>query len=114
MVHNEARMASGRYLRRRGHTWFFRFRWPAALAACGVSSELIVSLKTGDYRRALHRARVLRLGLETLMTQFTPAMSRAEAEGRVRNWIDACIWRHEAHRAETNGFALLETHEVAV
>jgi len=105
-------MAFGRYLRRRGHTWFFRLRWPKRFATCGNPGELIVSLKTGDYRRALHRARVLRLGLETLMTQFTPAMSRAEAEGRVRNWIDACIWRHEAHRAETNGFALLETHEV--
>jgi hypothetical protein len=105
-------MTFGRYLRRRGNTWFFRFRWPRALAACQISGELIVSLKTGDYRRALHRARVLRLGLETLMTQFTPAMSRAEAEGRVRHWIDDCIWRHEAHRAETDGFEVLETHEV--
>ena len=112
MVHNGAPMAFGRYLRRRGNTWFFRFRWPRALAACQISGELILSLKTGDYRRALHRARVLRLGLETLMTQFTPAMSKAEAESRVRSWIDACHWRHEAHRAETNGFELLETHEV--
>lgn len=80
MVHNEARMASGRYLRRRGHTWFFRFRWPAALAACHVSGELIVSLKTRDYRCALHRARVLRLGLERLMTRFTPSKTKREAE----------------------------------
>jgi hypothetical protein len=66
-------MAFGRYLRRRGHTWFFRFRWPAALAACRFVGELNVSLRTGDYRLALHRARVLRLGLETLMTRFTPS-----------------------------------------
>jgi hypothetical protein len=89
MVHNEARMASGRYLRRRGHTWFFRFRWPAALAACHVSGELIVSLKTRDYRCALHRARVLRLGLESLMTRFTPSKTKREAEGLVRQWIAA-------------------------
>lgn len=105
-------MAFGRYLRRRGNTWFFRFRWPTALAACQVSGELIVSLKTGDYRCALHRARVLRLGLETLMAQFTPAMSRAEIESRVRHWIDACVWRQEAHRAATDGFELLETDEI--
>ena len=33
-------MASGRYLRRRGYTWFFRFRWPRALAACQISSAV--------------------------------------------------------------------------
>lgn len=75
-------MASGRYLRRRGHTWFFRFRWPAALAACHVSGELIVSLKTRDYRCALHRARVLRLGLERLMT----GLPRPRPKARPRDW----------------------------
>lgn len=43
-----AAVAFGRYLRRRGCTWVFRFRWPAALAACRISGELSVSLKTGD------------------------------------------------------------------
>jgi hypothetical protein len=105
-------MGSGRYLRRRGHTWFFRFRWPAALAACQISGELIVSLKTGDYRCALHRSRVLRLGLERLMSRFTPSKSKKEAEGLVRQWIDACLWRREAHLAETGGFAFLETDEI--
>jgi hypothetical protein len=105
-------MAFGRYLRRRGHTWFFRFRWPAALAACHVSGELIVSLKTRDYRCALHRARVLRLGLESLMTRFTPSKTKSEAEGLVRQWIDACLWRQEAHLAETDGFAFLEPDEI--
>ena len=105
-------MASGRYLRRRGHTWFFRFRWPAALAACHISGELIVSLKTRDYRCALHRARVLRLGLEGLMTRFTPSKTKSEAEGLVRRWIDAALWRHEAQLAETDGFAFLEPDEI--
>ena len=105
-------MASGRYLRRRGHTWFFRFRWPAALAACHISGELIVSLKTRDYRCALHRARVLRLGLESLMTRFTPSKTKSEAEGLVRQWIDAALWRQEARLAETDGFAFLEPDEI--
>ena len=105
-------MASGRYLRRRGHTWFFRFRWPAALAACHISGELIVSLKTRDYRCALHRARVLRLGLESLMSRFTPSKTKSEAEGLVRQWIDACLWRQEARLAETDGFAFLEPDEI--
>src|ERR1700682_6731109 len=103
MVHNEARMASGLYLRRRGHTWFFRFRWPAALAASHVSGELIVSLKTRDYRCALHRARVLRLGVESLMTRFTPSKTKSEAEGLVRRWIGACLWCQEDHLAESDG-----------
>jgi hypothetical protein len=77
-------MAFGRYLRRRANTWFFRFRWPRALAACQISGELIVSLKTGDYRRALHRARVLRLALDSLMPRFTPSKSKAEAESMLR------------------------------
>ena len=105
-------MASGRYLRRRGHTWFFRFRWPAALAACHISGELIVSLKTRDYRRALHRASVLRLGLESLMTRVTPSKTKSEAEGLVRQWIDACLWRQEANLAETDGYAFLEPDEI--
>jgi hypothetical protein len=105
-------MASGRYLRRRGHTWFFRFRWPAALAACHVSGELIVSLKTRDYQCALHRARVLRLSLEGLMTRFTPSKSKSEAEGLVRQWIDDALWRQEARLAETDGFVFLEPDEI--
>lgn len=34
--------------------------------------------------------------------------SRAEAEGLVRQWIDACVWRQEIHRAESGGFDYLE------
>ena len=46
------------------------------------------------------------------MTQFTPTMSKAETETLVRGWIDARLWRQEAHRADTGGFDLLETEEV--
>jgi hypothetical protein len=105
-------MASGRYLRRRRHTWFFRFRWPAALAACKVSGELNVSLRTGDHRLAQHRARVLRLGLEMLMSRFTPTTTKTQAEAMVRGWIDRCLWRHEAHCAETGGIALFDLAEI--
>ena len=105
-------MASGRYLRRRGYTWFFRLRWPAALAACQISGELCISLRTDSYRVALHRARVLRLGLETLMARFTPSTTKAEAEAIVRQWVDCRLWRHEAHLAETGGIAFLEPAEI--
>jgi hypothetical protein len=112
MVHNGTAMATGRYLHRRGYTWFFRLRWPAALAACQISGELCISLRTDSYRVALHRARVLRLGLETLMTRFTPLTTKAEAEGIVRQWVDRRLWRHEAHLAETGGIAFLEPAEI--
>jgi hypothetical protein len=105
-------MASGRYLRRRGHTWFFRFRWPATLAACRVAGEVGVSLGTGDYRLALHRARVLRLQAEYIMAHFTPTTTKAEAETAVRGWIDRCLWRQETHCAETGGIALLDKAEI--
>lgn len=105
-------MAFGRYLRRRGHTWFFRLRWPTALASCQISGELIVSLRTGDYRLALHRARLLRLQVECIMARFTPETTKDEAEAAIRGWIDRCHWRHEAHCAETGGIALLDLTEI--
>ncbi len=105
-------MASGRYLRRRGYTWFFRLRWPAALAACRISGELIISLGTGDYRLALQRARLLRLQAEYIMAHFTPTTTKVEAETAVRGWIDRCLWRQETHCAETGGIALFDTAEI--
>jgi hypothetical protein len=105
-------MAFGRYLRRRGHTWFFRFRWPKRFATCWNPGELNISLKTGHRRCALHRARVLRLGVEAIMARFTPATTKGEAEALVRSWIDARLWRQEAHLAETGGIAFLETDEI--
>jgi hypothetical protein len=99
------------YLRRRGHTWFFRWKWPARLAARGFSGELIRSLKTCDFRIARWRALNLVLRIEA-MTTGQPLPSRAELEALVRSWIDACAWRQEAHRAETRGFDFLETPEI--
>jgi len=46
------------------------------------------------------------------MTRFTPSTSKSEAEAIVRQWIDACVWRQEAHLAETGGIAFLETDEI--
>jgi hypothetical protein len=46
------------------------------------------------------------------MTTATSMPSRAELEGRVRSWIDACVWRQEVHRAETGGFDYLERDEI--
>lgn len=78
-------MGYGRYLRRRGYTYFFRCRWPKHLAIFRISGELQISLRTRDYPTAIHRARLLRLGMETtLMTRFTPSMSKANAETMVR------------------------------
>jgi Domain of unknown function (DUF6538) len=105
-------MGYGRYLRRRGHTWFFRYRWPAALAACSFASELTFTLRTRDYRVAVRRARLLRLQVEELMNRFTPQTPQADAEAMVRGWIDACLWRREARLAETDGIALLEPDDI--
>ena len=71
------------------------FSPPLAGGAGRISGELSVSLRTGDYRCALYRARVLRLGLETLLTRLTPSTSKAETEAIVWQWIDACVWRQE-------------------
>jgi hypothetical protein len=106
-------MGFGRYLRRRGSRWFFRYKWPARLAKFGISGELILSLGTADYGPALHRARILRVEVERLVTKFVPTLSKGEAETLVRRWIDGCLWRREAHRAETDGFELLEPDEIA-
>jgi hypothetical protein len=105
-------MGFGRHLRRRRHTWFFRFRWPPQLAACGVSGEFIRSLKTGDYRVALRRALVLMLRIEAMLQTVSKLPTKQEAEAQVRSWIDKCLWRQEIHRAETGGFEWLELDEI--
>jgi hypothetical protein len=106
-------MGFGRYLRRRGTRWFFRYRWPVRLAKLGISGEVILRLGTANYRVALHRARILRVEVERLVAQFTPALSKREAEALVRTWIDKCFWLREARRAETNGFDILESDEIS-
>jgi hypothetical protein len=98
------------YLRRRGCTWFFRWKWPKRLAANHGSGELIRSLKTGDYRTARRRALMLVLKIET-MTSSMDNPSRAELESAVRGWIDGCVWRREIRRAETGGLDFLRCEE---
>jgi hypothetical protein len=99
------------YLRRRGHTWFFRRKWPKRLAACGISGELIRSLKTGDFRIARRRALTLVLNIET-MTSSVDLPTRAELESAVARWIDDCVWRQEVKRAETNGIDYFDCEEI--
>lgn len=88
------------YLRRRGHTWFFRWKIPRRLAGLGFTGELIRSLRTTDFRVARRRALNLVLRLEA-MTTPEKLPSRAELEGLVRGWIDDCVWRHEVRLAAT-------------
>ncbi|MDX6461033.1 MAG: hypothetical protein QOE55_4730 [Acidobacteriaceae bacterium] len=99
------------YLRRRGHTWFFRWKWPKRLAAFGISGELICSLKTGDYRIARRRALTLVLNIET-MTSSVDLPKRAELESAVRRWIDDRVWRQEVKRAETDGIDFFDCEEI--
>ena len=99
------------YLRRRGHTWFFRWKWPSRLVAFGFSGELIRSLKTGDFRIARRRALTLVVQIET-MTSSTDLPKRAEVESAIRRWIDDCVWRREIKRAETGGLDFFECHEI--
>jgi hypothetical protein len=105
-------MGFGRHLRRRRHTWFFRFRWPARLAACGFSGELIRSLKTRDYQLAQRRALILTLRIEAMMQTVSKLPTKQEAEARVRVWMNNCLSRQEYHRAETGGFEWLEPDEI--
>src|SRR5258707_9262976 len=99
------------YLRRRGHTWFLRWKWPSRLAACGFSGELIRSLRTSDFRIARRRALMLVLQIET-MTESTQLPKRAELESAIRRWIDDSVWRQEIKPAETGGLDFFECHEI--
>jgi hypothetical protein len=99
------------YLRRRGHTWFLRWKWPSRLAACGFSGELVRSLRTSDFRIARRRALTLVLQIET-MTETTQLPKRAELESAIRRWIDDSVWRQEIKRAETGGLDFFECHEI--
>ncbi len=99
------------YLRRRGHTWFLRWKWPSRLAARGFSGELIRSLRTSDFHIARRRAFMLVLKIEA-MSSSNNVLNRAELESAVRGWIDDCVWRQEIKRAETGGLDFLECHEI--
>jgi hypothetical protein len=115
MVHHdgprEPEISLPSYLRRRGHTWFLRWKWPSRLAAFGFSGELIRSLRTSDFRIARRRALTLVLQIET-MTESTQLPKRAELESAIRRWIDDSVWRQEIRRAETGGLDFLECHEI--
>jgi len=99
------------YLRRRGHTWFLRFKWPARLVPYQFSGELIRSLKTGDFQIARRRALMLVVNIETI-TSSVDIPKQAEVESAVRSWIDDCVWRREIKRAETGGLDFFERNEI--
>src|SRR5882757_170751 len=99
------------YLRRRGHTWFLRWKWPSRLAAFGFSGELIRSLRTSDFRIARRRALTLVLKIDAMISS-TDLPKRAELESAIRRWIDDSVWRQEIKRAETGGLDFLECHEI--
>jgi len=99
------------YLRRRGHTWFLRWKWPSRLEAFGFSGELVRSLKTGDFRTARRRAMTLVLKIDAMISS-TDLPKRAELEGAIRRWIDDSVWRREIRRAETGGLDFFECHEI--
>ncbi|WP_316225093.1 MULTISPECIES: DUF6538 domain-containing protein [unclassified Bradyrhizobium] len=101
------------YLRRRGHVWFFRWKWPARLAPFGLAGELVRSLKTSDFRIARRRALTLALRIETMTADLNKLPTRAEAEGLVRGWIDNCLWRRELHLAKTDGIEHFNAAEIA-
>ncbi|WP_299720695.1 hypothetical protein [Tardiphaga sp.] len=84
----------------------------AALAACHISGKLIVSLETRDYRCAGIGPAFSGLGLAGLMTRFTPSKAKSEAEGLVRQRIDAALWRQAARLAGIDGFSFLEPDEI--
>ena len=115
MVHHdgprEPKIPLPTYLRRRGHTWFLRWKWPSRLAAFGFSGELVRSLLTSDFRIARRRALTLVLQIET-MTEANQLPKRAELESAIRRWIDDSVWRQEIRRAETGGLDFLEPHEI--
>jgi hypothetical protein len=99
------------YLRRRGHTWFFRWKWPKRLAAYGISGELIRSLRTGEFRIARRLALTLVLKIEAMISSNSHP-TKIELESAVRDWIDGCVWRQEIKRAESGGLDFFECNEI--
>jgi hypothetical protein len=110
MVHKERPLRVGRYLRLRGYTFFFRYRWPTFLARCQGPGELIRTLRTTDRRTALFRARQLAVLVENLLMQ-QPHPTKFEVESAVRRWIDERVWATEIRRAETGGYDFLDLAE---
>jgi hypothetical protein len=60
----------GQNLRRRGSAYAFRFVVPTRFVSCLVTREIVLALKTTDYRIAIGRARVLRSSAESLTSDL--------------------------------------------
>ena len=99
------------YLRRRGHTWFLRWKWPSRLAASGSRESLFAALRPAISASLAVGRSCLSCNIET-MTSPIDLPKRAELESAVRRWIDDSVWRREIKRAETGGLDFFERHEI--
>ena len=90
------------YLRRRGCTWFFRWKWPRRLAGGGGSGELIRSLKTADYRTARRRALMLalKIPLAGLIYIVWWAIKQEPEEETQSNGVRKVSAKHGRHNGE--------------
>jgi hypothetical protein len=104
-------MTISRYLRRRRIHGFSAIACPKKLAACGISGELVRSLRTNDHHIARWRARLLSFRIACAMEQ-TVVTSKNQIETLVRGWIDGRVFAHEVRLAQTGGFDFLENDEI--
>jgi integrase len=106
-------MQSARYLQKHGHQWRFRSRLPAAAANRLGQQVLVVCLRTGDHREAVRRARAVRSKLERMTDLLSPTLQRAEANQRVRAFIDAEIDALETETMLRGGLKVFSPTETA-
>ena len=104
-------MRHGHYLQQRGDRFRFRARIPKGIAAFDLPGELIVNLRTNSRTLAISRARAVRVAMERLLTELATTMSRAEAEQRVRIWVDACSESFENSLSASGGYAFFDKAE---
>jgi integrase len=101
----------GHYLQLHGHQYRFRMRFPKGLVNFKLPGELIVSLRTDSYPLAVKRARFLRVSVESLMNEIAKTLCRADAEQRVRGWIEESTERWETNIVVSGGYAFFDKDE---
>ena len=84
-------MRGGHYLRRRASAYQFRFALPRRLVCLCGRREILLGLGAIPYALAVQRARILRSRVEDLMAELNLVAVKADAERRIRAWIDAQI-----------------------
>src|SRR5690606_33638764 len=111
VVHIEVSMRYGHYVHKRGNRFRFRMRYPKALVTFGFSGDLVLNLRTDSRSVAIKRARFARVHAEKLMSELL-SMSRGEAEGRVRQWVDDMSTSWETNLETSGGYAFFDKEEV--